>query len=79
MPITTRKRTNPPPALSYNPNSTNPEHLPPRPRKKPLRKVFPPLKNFGLDNLIYIVAPLSALLVAYYSYRTVQYKRQVSG
>jgi len=78
--MATRKRTNPPTSFADNANSTNPNDLPPsRPRKKPLRTVSPPLSGLSLNKLIYILVGLAILLMAFYSYRTVQYKRQVGG
>jgi len=53
--------------------------LPP-PRKTPsMRPVSPPLSHTRLTSLIYVLVLLSALLVAFYSYRMVQYKNQVGN
>lgn len=81
MSSSTRKRTNGgPTSFADNPNPTNPSDLPPdRPRKKPLRKVSPPLSRISLDNLIYILVLGALLLTSFYAYRTVQYKSQVGG
>ena len=81
MPTSTRKRTNQEPsAFTNNPDTINPSDLPPeRPRKKALRRVSPPLSSLSLNKLIYILALCSALLIAFYSYRIVQYKSQMGG
>lgn len=54
--------------------------LPPdRPRKKALTRVDAPLTNLSLNNLIYIMSLGAVVLIAWYCWRIVGYKREVGG
>lgn len=67
-------------ALNSPPMSINAEHMPPdRPRKKALTRVDAPLTNLSLNNLIYILSLGATLLIAFYAWRIVGYKREVGG
>ncbi|KAF9475749.1 hypothetical protein BDN70DRAFT_222275 [Pholiota conissans] len=54
-------------------------NLPPSRTSASLRTVSAPLSKLSLSRLIYILAGLTVLLLAFYSYRVVQYKREVGG
>jgi len=67
-------------ALNSPPASVRSEHMPPdRPRKKALASVDAPLTNLSLNNLIYILSLGATLLIAFYAWRIVGYKREVGG
>jgi hypothetical protein len=54
--------------------------LPPPRRSKGIRSdVSLPLANTSLRRLIYILVALSTLLAFFYTYRTIQYKKEVGG
>ncbi len=81
----TRKRTSPQ-AQSRSTRSTsdksrlvNADDLPPSRTSDSLRSVSAPLSSTRLSNLIYLLVGLTTLLCAFYTYRLVQYKREVGG
>ncbi|KAF8152374.1 hypothetical protein B0H34DRAFT_724933 [Crassisporium funariophilum] len=74
---TTRKRTSP--QSSSHSISTTAQNMPPPRRSEPLKPVSPPLSSTRLSRLVYILALLTLLLGAYYSYRGLQYKTAVGG
>ncbi|KAF9458101.1 hypothetical protein BDZ94DRAFT_1174328 [Collybia nuda] len=43
------------------------------------KHVSPPLSSTRLSRLIYLLALITALLAAYYSYRSIQWKSEVGG
>ncbi|KAJ2922112.1 hypothetical protein H1R20_g14994, partial [Candolleomyces eurysporus] len=54
--------------------------LPPPRRSKGIRNdVSLPLENTSLRRLIYILVTLTTLLGLFYTYRTIQYKKEVGG
>ncbi|GLB43014.1 hypothetical protein LshimejAT787_1204630 [Lyophyllum shimeji] len=69
----TRKRT------TSGSSTATANNLPPPRTSKGLKSVSAPLTHTRLNRLIYLLAFLTTLLVAYYSYRVVQYKSEVGG
>jgi hypothetical protein len=55
------------------------DNLPPDRVSASLRTVSPPLSTVKLSRLIYLLVGLIVLMLAYYSYRVVQYKQEVGG
>lgn len=64
---------------NQSPNTTK-KNLPPPRRGEPIRTdVSLPFENTSLHKFIYILVALTALLTAFYGYRTVQHKNEVGG
>lgn len=81
----TRKRTSPQAqnrsvsGANDKSRPVNSDDLPPSRKSDTLRSVSPPLSSTRLSNLIYLLVGLTTLLCVFYTYRVVQYKREVGG